>query len=89
MTEKRPYITCQELIDFLYLYLEDELPEDRRFEFERHLKVCPHCVDYLAQYKETIRLCEGAFADRGAPPPPEAPEELVMAVLAAQRKQGS
>ncbi len=69
MTEKRPYITCQELIDFLYLYLEDELPEDRRFEFERHLKVCPHCVDYLAQYKETIRLCEGAFADRGAPPP--------------------
>jgi len=25
-----PYVTCHELLDFLYLYLEIELPEDRR-----------------------------------------------------------
>jgi anti-sigma factor RsiW len=86
MTEKRLSITCQELIDFLYLYLEDELPEGRGFEFERHLEACPSCVNYIEQYKETIRLCEGAFADRGAPPPPDTPEELVLAVLEVRRK---
>ena len=37
MSVERPYITCRELIDFLYLYLDDELPADPRSEFERHL----------------------------------------------------
>lgn len=86
MSEK-PYITCQELIDFLYLYLEGELPEDRRLEFERHLAVCPDCVNYVAQYRETMRLCVGAYAETGAPAPADMPPELVEAILAASRKK--
>ena len=85
MSEK-PYITCQELIDFLYLYLEGELPEDRRHEFERHLAVCPDCVNYVEQYRETMRLCMGALSDAGAPAPTDMPAGLVEAILSASRK---
>jgi len=84
---ERPYITCQELIDFLYLYLEGELPEDRRREFERHLTVCPDCVNYVEQYRETMRLCVGAYADSGSPAPADMPPELVDAILAASRRK--
>lgn len=84
MSAERPYITCRELIDFLYLYLDDELPADRRSEFERHLGVCEACREYLRQYGEAIRLGKAAFADPGRPDEAQAPEELVRAILAAR-----
>ncbi len=84
--DQRPYITCRELLDFLYLYLEDELPEDRRGEFERHLGVCDPCRDYIRQYGESIRLGKAAFADPDGPADDEAPEELVRAILKARAK---
>ena len=84
--EERPYITCRELIDFLYLYLENELPEDRRSEFDRHLAVCPPCRDYIRQYEGSIRLGKAAFGPSGSPPPEDAPEDLVQAILAIRRK---
>jgi hypothetical protein len=84
--QERPYITCRELLDFLYLYLENELPEDRRGEFDRHLAVCEPCRAYIRQYEETIRLGRSAVADPGAPSAADAPEELVQAVLKARRK---
>lgn len=84
--EERPYITCRELLDFLYLYLENELSEDRRAEFDRHLAVCDACRAYLRQYGETIRLGKAAFADPAHPVSAETPEELVRAVLRARRR---
>lgn len=84
--EERPYITCRELIDFLHLYLEDELPEDRHAEFDRHLAVCEACRAYLRQYGETIRLGKAAFTHPDDPVAAETPEELVRAVLKARRK---
>ena len=84
MSDDRPYITCRELIDFLYLYLENELPLERRREFDRHLGVCPSCREYLRQYEESIRLGKGAFADPDRPADEAAPEELVRAILASR-----
>jgi anti-sigma factor RsiW len=83
MTEDRPYITCQELLDFLYLYLEDELPPHRRHEFERHLAVCEPCRNYIRQYELTIRLGKVAHgsADAGSSAPEDTPEQLVQAIL--------
>lgn len=83
--EERPYITCRELLDFLYLYLADELPEDRRVEFDRHLSVCDPCRAYIRQYEETIRLGKAAFADP-ASPIADTPDDLVRAILEARRK---
>jgi anti-sigma factor RsiW len=84
--DQRPYITCRELLDFLYLYLENELPGDRRIEFERHLGVCDPCREYIRQYEQSIRLGRSAFADPDRPAADEAPEELVEAILRARTK---
>ena len=81
----RPYITCRELIEFLHLYLDGELPRDRVVEFERHLSVCDSCVHYLATYRETIALGKAACRDLDAPVGHEVPEELVAAIVSARR----
>jgi anti-sigma factor RsiW len=83
----RPYITCNELIDFLYLYVSGELPADRAAEFDRHLSVCPSCVNYLETYRETIALGRAAFEDPDLPAEDCAPEELVSAVLKARESR--
>ena len=83
---ERPYITCRELLDFLHLYLEDELPEDRRREFDRHLAVCPACQAYIREYEEAIRLGKAAYDDPESAASGDAPEELVQAILRARRK---
>ena len=82
----RPYITCRELIEFLHLYLDGELPPDRLVEFERHLSVCDSCVHYLSTYRKTISLGQAACRDLDVPVGAEVPEELVTAVLAARRR---
>lgn len=83
--EERPCITCHELLDFLHLYLEDELPEERRSEFDRHRSVCDPCRACVGQYEEAIRLGKAAFADPAAPAA-HTPEELVQAILRTRRK---
>jgi len=87
MPERRPFITCHELIEFLHLYLAGELPPDRRVEFERHLRVCPDCMNYIRQYEEAIRMAKIACNDPKEPIP-DAPEDLIVAVLEARRKNG-
>ena len=49
-------LVCQEVVELVTDYLEGALsPADRR-RFEAHLAACPHCTEYLAQMRETIRL---------------------------------
>ena len=49
-------LVCQEVVELVTDYLEGALsPADRR-RFETHLAGCPHCTEYLAQMRETIRL---------------------------------
>ena len=51
-----PGLVCQEVVELVTDYLEGALsPADRR-RFEAHLAGCPHCTEYLAQIRETIRL---------------------------------
>ena len=80
---ERPHITCHELLDFLYHYLENELPEERRVEFDRHLAVCDACREYIRRYRETIRLGRSAYSDQSGT---DLPEELVRAILQARQK---
>ncbi|MGH3261366.1 MAG: anti-sigma factor family protein [Trebonia sp.] len=49
-------LVCQEVVEMVTDYLEGALsPADHR-RFEEHLAVCPNCIEYLAQVRETIRL---------------------------------
>lgn len=82
-----PYVTCREVLDFLYLYLDGELPEERRREFERHLGVCPPCREYILEYEAAIRLGRASFAEAADQPVDEStPDELVQAILKARAK---
>ena len=51
-----PGLVCQQVVELVTDYLEGALsPADQR-RFDRHLAGCPHCTEYLAQMRETIRL---------------------------------
>ena len=52
-------MTCQDVADFLVDYVDGELPALVRRQFEAHLGLCPDCVNYLQQYRDTIRLTAG------------------------------
>ena len=78
-------LTCREFADFLMAYLDEELADVQRDEFEQHIELCPPCVHYLATYAETVRLGKECCADGDGPPPEDAPETLVQAILAARK----
>ena len=83
---RKPYIPCSEVIEFLWAYVADELPEDKLTEFERHLAVCPSCRAYLSTYRKTLELETGAFQGEEGEGE-ELPEDLVSAVMGALRKE--
>jgi len=74
-------MTCQELIDFIASYRDNELSPDQRGEFERHLSACPSCVAYLKTYEQTIALSRATGDDSL---PEDVPESLVQAILNAR-----
>jgi anti-sigma factor RsiW len=49
-------LVCQEVVELVTDYLEGALTTADRRRFETHLAGCPHCTEYLAQIRETIRL---------------------------------
>jgi anti-sigma factor RsiW len=80
-------MNCREFTEFLHEYLAGNLPAGERAEFEKHLAECPWCVAYLDSYRTTIQLGQAAFSlPEDAPPPAEAPEELVQAILRARSR---
>jgi anti-sigma factor RsiW len=64
-------------------YLDHELPPEQRAEFDRHMAVCPSCVDYLKTYEKTVLLAKSCGND---PAPDDVPESLIEAVLNARTK---
>ena len=80
-------LTCKDLIEFLMKYLDKELSTAEREEFERHLAICPSCVDYLDNYRRAVELGQEACEcdDTQAA---DVPEELINAILAARKKSG-
>ena len=53
---RQPELVCQQVVELVTDYLEGALSDPDRRRFERHLAGCPHCTEYLAQMRETIRL---------------------------------
>ena len=49
-------LACQQAVELVTGYLEGTLSRAARRRFEAHLSGCPHCTEYLAQMRETIRL---------------------------------
>jgi anti-sigma factor RsiW len=78
-------MNCKELVDFLMNYLDGELPAPVREEFESHLRLCPPCMVFLEQYRQTVRL--GKSCKEGGKCKQQVPEDLVQAILKARSMQ--
>ena len=48
--------TCQELTELISDYLADKLEPSLKREFEKHLSICPDCVNFLNTYKKTVSV---------------------------------
>lgn len=77
-------LTCREFVDFIGRYLDGEMEAGEKRTFESHVSECPPCLAYLSTYKETVALA--AKADPSDELPPDIPEDLIKAVLAARRR---
>jgi anti-sigma factor RsiW len=49
-------LVCQQAVELVTDYLEGALSARQRRRFEAHLADCPHCTEYLAQMRATIKL---------------------------------
>ena len=46
--------TCKEITDLIFGYLNDTLSSSVKRDFQRHLRICPDCVNFLNTYKKTV-----------------------------------
>ena len=46
---------CEQFVELVTEYLEDAMDADTRQRFEEHLALCPGCVTYLDQIRDTMR----------------------------------
>lgn len=80
-------ITCSEFEQFIDDYLDNELTPKQATIFERHLKLCRECREYLKAYQRSIVLGKAVFAENSddLPIPQEVPTDLLQAMLEARR----
>ena len=81
-----PYISCRDVFDFIMAYLDGELTPAQRHEFERHLGVCPSCVNYLDSYQATVKLGKSAMQNLDELATESVPEGLLQAIREARLK---
>jgi len=78
-------MTCRELIDFLMDYTDGNLPAAQQAMFEKHLTMCPQCVEFIDTYNKTIEATRAACAETDELPD-DVPEELIRAILDSRKK---
>lgn len=86
---KARVFNCQEVIDSLMVYLENELPQEISQGLKQHLETCAACADYLKTYQQSINLGVTVCARNHSLPDnssSEMPEQLVQAILAASQR---
>lgn len=69
---------CQKVIDLLYDYLDDSVPEETRAHLQQHFIDCPPCLEFFESYRKTSALCRKTLMKR-------APEEVVTRLKAFLR----
>lgn len=56
LLRRKDPLVCREVVELVTDYLDGSLSWSERRRFEGHLADCPHCTEYLAQMRATIRL---------------------------------
>ena len=78
-------LTCEEVDGFLYDFYEGQLSATERFKFNLHLSMCKECMDYVEQYKNTIRISQAGFAKIDSTE--KVPEELIASILQSRMEK--
>jgi predicted anti-sigma-YlaC factor YlaD len=50
------HLSCEEFVELVTEYLEDALDPETHRRFDHHLDLCPGCVTYVDQIRETMRI---------------------------------
>jgi anti-sigma factor RsiW len=77
-------LTCRELVELVTDYLEGSLSRRDRKRFEKHIDGCTNCREYVAQFRETIRLT-GTLREQDVSK--EAADELLAQFAAWKRDE--
>lgn len=73
-------ITCQEFNDFIFNYTEGLLSESQTARFERHMKYCPSCRNFLKTYIATYKAGKVILPYNDLTVPNTIPKELLDAI---------
>ncbi|MBX2837789.1 MAG: zf-HC2 domain-containing protein [Gammaproteobacteria bacterium] len=73
-------ITCREFNDFIYDYTEGLLSEKQLKLFERHMRVCPMCRNFLKTYSAAFKTGALFFPNSDQQVPNSVPEDLIAAI---------
>lgn len=79
-------ISCREFEDFVQAYVDGELPGEQSKTFERHIRFCRDCRQYLEAYQRTVDVVGSLKDDPDGPVPEDVPEDLIQAILKAQEE---
>jgi len=55
-------LSCREVADFCFDFVEGNLPRDEADRFQAHLARCPGCVTFFSTYKKTPELTREALS---------------------------
>ncbi|WP_271216053.1 anti-sigma factor family protein [Streptosporangium carneum] len=72
--------SCDEWVELVTAYLENDLDEPTRQRFEEHLAECECCGHYLHQFRVTVTAL-------GALPPDPPPDDMRDRLLSAFRNR--
>ena len=50
------HMSCEDFVELVTEYLEGALDPETTRRFDYHLDLCPGCVTYLDQIRETVRI---------------------------------
>ncbi len=54
-------MTCHDYKDFMMGYLDDELDDEQKQAFEKHLAQCSECVGELKEFKKLKQITDQAY----------------------------
>ena len=78
-------ITCREFNAFIYDYIEGNLSEKQTVLFQRHMRVCPSCRNFLKTYIATYKARSQVSPYDDIEVPVGVPQDLINAVLEVRK----
>lgn len=60
-------VSCEQAYDLLFDYIEGNLSEALRAGVERHISVCPPCLEFVNSYRKTPNLVREAVNAEAVP----------------------